>query len=164
MTVKPAAESVDHPAMAQAQNLDPVLVAVADLTDRQLLLHVLQLQTDTNNRITSLEATMAELSAAVAELQGAVDGVAQRLLPKVEQLEAALAAAQADDADAAALLEEATQATAEIRAQVEELNSLGADPSTPVEPAPEEPGDGTIPEEPGTEPGEEPGEEPGGDV
>ncbi len=137
-----------------ARSSKSVLAEAAGLTERQLLVQLVVQQTECIDRIKSLEALMAELSEAVSQLQVAVDGVAQRLLPRADQLEAALAetqsrleAALADDEQAASLMAEATQAAADIRAQVDELNALGADPSTPVEPTPEEPTEPT-PEEP----------------
>lgn len=84
---------------------------------------------------------MAELTEAVESLKGAIDGVAQRLLPQIQTLEAALAAAQADDADAAAAFAEATSASAAIRTEVDRLNALGTDPTTPVDVDPETPVD-----------------------
>lgn len=76
---------------------------------------------------------MTDLGSAVADLQSAVDGVAQRLLPEIANLEAALAAAQADDADAAQAAADAAAAVANIRTEVDRLNALGTDPSTPVD-------------------------------
>jgi hypothetical protein len=83
-------------------------------------------------RLDTLELLMSDLTASVDALRGAVDGVAQRLLPRLVELEAALAAAQADDADAAALLAQAETAAAAIRTEVDRLNALGAEPATPV--------------------------------
>lgn len=126
----------------------PLLVDPADASPGQLLLAMYR----TTLR---LETRMSELTAAVSELEAAVDGVAQRLLPQIDALEAAnerLAAelhqAGLDDAEAAAVLEEVVAATAAIRAQADELNSLGAsnpeDPEDPEEPGdPGDPGDGT---------------------
>lgn len=101
---------------------------------------------------------MSELTAAVSELEAAVDGVAQRLLPQIDALEdanerlaAELEQAGLDDAAAAAVLEEVVTATAAIRAQADELNALG---SSTEEPPTEEP----PVEEPPTE--EPPVEEP----
>lgn len=112
---------------------DPLLIDPKDASAKQLMLAVYESQL-------RMELMMSELSTAVTDLQNAVDGVAQRLLPKIEELEAAngtleeaLSAALADDAEAAAALEDAKAATAAIRAQVDELNGLGADPSTPVD-------------------------------
>lgn len=84
-------------------------------------------------RLERLETRMSELTASVDTLKSAVDGVAQRLLPQITALEEALAAAQADDADAAALFAEAEAATAAIRTEVDRLNALGANPETPVD-------------------------------
>lgn len=115
--------------MATSMRIDP-----SQATAQQLLLAVHESQL-------RLEKKMSELSTAVTELQGAVDGVAERLLPKIEALESAnatlessLADALADDEAAAAAFEEAKQATADIRAQADELNSLGQNPETPIDP------------------------------
>lgn len=97
------------------------------LSAEQLLIYVV---IPTLNR---LEKKMTDLGSAVADLQSAVDGVAQRLLPEIANLEAALAAAQADDADAAQAAADASAAVANIRAEVDRLNALGTDPSTPVD-------------------------------
>lgn len=105
-----------------------VSIPLDELTERQLLLYVVA------PTLTSMEKKMSDLSASVDDLRGAVDGVAQRLLPKIADLEAALAAAQADDADAAAAAADAQAAVQAIRAEVDALNALGADPSTPVDP------------------------------
>ena len=103
-------------------------IPLSRLSPRQLLLY-------NTTQIEKVLVKMTELGGAVADLQAAVDGVAQRLLPKVADLEAALAAAQADDADAEAARADAEAAVAAIRAEVDALNSLGTDPSTPVETA-----------------------------
>jgi len=63
---------------------------------------------------------------------------------QVAALETALAAAQADDAAAASTLAEAATATAAIRTEVDRLNALGAEPSTPVDES--APDAGTTPE------------------
>lgn len=76
---------------------------------------------------------MTDLSQSVDDLKGAVDGVAQRLLPEIAALEEALASAQADDANAASAAADATAAVANIRTEVDRLNALGTDPSTPVD-------------------------------
>lgn len=76
---------------------------------------------------------MTDLSQSVDDLKGAVDGVAQRLLPEIAALEDALAAAQADDATAASVAADAQAAVANIRTEVDRLNALGTDPSTPVD-------------------------------
>jgi len=133
-----------------------------ELTAEQLLLHVV---IPTLNR---LEKKMTELSAAVTDLQSAVDGVAQRLLPEIAALEEALAAAQADDADAAAAAADATAAIANIRTEVDRLNALGTDPSTPVDtetppaepPVVEVPADPDAPHVDNTLPGDLPPDEP----
>jgi ABC-type transporter Mla subunit MlaD len=103
-----------------------VSIPLSQLSTKQLLLY--------NTRLLEKVLTkMTELGTAVEDLQNAVDGVAQRLLPEISNLEAALAAAQADDADAAQAAADANQAVANIRAEVDRLNALGTDPSTPVD-------------------------------
>jgi hypothetical protein len=86
-----------------------------------------------HDRFDNMERHVAALTDSIDALKSAVDGVAQRLLPKLTALEEALAAAQADDADAAALLADAETAAAAIRVEVDRLNALGADPTTPVD-------------------------------
>lgn len=105
-----------------------------------------------------MEKRMSELTAAVTELQGAVDGVAQRLLPQIDALEEAnatlrtqLEGALADDEAAAAAFAEAEQAVTGIRTAVQELNTLGASPDTPVEDVPAEDTAPAIPVEVPTE-------------
>ena len=104
-----------------------VSIPLTELTERQLLMYVVLPQ------LNSMEKKMTDLSASVDDLKNAVDGVAQRLLPEIANLEAALAAAQADDADAAQAAADAEAAVANIRTEVDRLNALGTDPSTPVD-------------------------------
>lgn len=89
---------------------------LADLSKRALLLLNTRLLLDLRNN-------MSDLDQAVDDLKAAVDGVAQRLLPKIQELEAALAEGDSDAADAVAA----------IRAEVDALNALGTDPTTPVD-------------------------------
>ena len=112
-----------------------IRVAYADATDRQLLLHVVDRLISLETQLLQMEKTMSDLSASVDALKGAVDGVAQRLLPQISVLEAALVAAQADDANAAVALADAVAASTAIRVEVDRLNALGASPATPVDPA-----------------------------
>lgn len=106
-------------------------------------------------KLNKLEVLMSGLSESVDALKGAVDGVAQRLLPQVEALEAALADSQtklaealSDDAEAAAVLADATDATAAIRTEVDRLNALGAEPETPVDTDPADPVEPPVVDEP----------------
>ena len=121
-----------------------VTLQLDELTDRQLLLHVVI------PTLNALEKKMTDLSSSVDDLKNAVDGVAQRLLPEIAALEDALAAAQADDADAAAAQADAEAAVANIRNEVDRLNALGTDPSTPVdtETPPAEPPEVEVPADP----------------
>jgi ABC-type transporter Mla subunit MlaD len=96
-----------------------VPIPLTELSARQLALYNTRLLLELRN-------LMSDLDQAVDDLKAAVDGVAQRLLPKIQDLEAALAAAQADDADV-------NDAVSQIRAEIDNLNALGQDPSTPVD-------------------------------
>src|SRR3954467_1467351 len=133
-------------------------IPLDEMTSRQLLLNVVI------PTLTRLENKMSDLGTAVTDLQSAVDGVAQRLLPEIASLEAALAAAQADDADAAAAAADASAAVANIRTEVDRLNALGSDPSTPVDtetppaepPAVEVPADPDAPHADQSLPGDQP--------
>lgn len=132
----------------------PLLVDPADASAEQLLLAVYR-------STLRMETRMSELTAAVTELEQAVDGVAQRLLPQLDALEAAnerlaaeLEQAGLDDAAAAALLEEVNTATANIRSQAEELNSLGSSTEEPPVDEPELPEDPDVPAEPDFPPAE----------
>lgn len=113
--------------------LRSLTIPLGEATDHQLLLHLVHQQEILLAAIQEVEETVAELGSSVEDLKAAVDGVAQRLLPKISALEDALTAAQADDATAAAAMEEANRAAADIRTEVDRLNALGADPSTPVD-------------------------------
>lgn len=119
-------------------------VNIKDATLEQLAAESVRLMHTLHARLDTLETRMSNLTENVQALKGAVDGVAQRLLPKVAALETALAAAQADDANAATVLAEAVAAAVDIRTEVDRLNALGAAPSTPVDPA--APDAGTVPE------------------
>ena len=125
-----------------------VSIPLTELTGRQLLLYVVL------PSLTTLENKMTDLSQSVDDLKGAVDGVAQRLLPEIAALEDALAAARADDADAAAVAADAEAAVANIRTEVDRLNALGTDPSTPVdtETPPVDPPDVEVPADPNDSP------------
>lgn len=103
-----------------------IRVKISELSIRQLLLYNTQL-------LSEVRELMSDLSASVDDLKAAVDGVAQRLLPEIAALEDALASAQADDADAAQVAADAEAAVANIRTEVDRLNALGTDPSTPVD-------------------------------
>ncbi len=148
-----------------------VSVPIRELTDRQLLLHLAETVEEQTNATNRMEKQMATLKTAISDLQNAVDGVAVRLNGLVEPLRQSLveyqervSALELEDATQVAELErlgaEAQAAVDEIGAQVDELNALGADPSTPVEPepvdpepTPEEPVDpAPAPEEPVTDP------------
>lgn len=120
-----ASASVEVPVMPKPKP-QTVRLPLSELSARQLLQYNTQLLIEMRN-------LMSDLSQSVDDLQSAVDGVAQRLLPEIAALEEALAAAQADDADAAAIAADANAAVANIRTEVDRLNALGTDPSTPVD-------------------------------
>jgi hypothetical protein len=103
-----------------------VRVPLSKLSLKQILIYNTRL-------LTKVAKAMTDLSQSVDDLKSAVDGVAQRLLPEIASLEEALAAAQADDADAAQAAADAEAAVANIRTEVDRLNALGTDPSTPVD-------------------------------
>jgi len=123
-----------------------VAVALGDLTEQQLLIAVFR-------KIEGLEKTMGTLKEAVAENTAAVDTTLTRLLGKLEDAQARLSEALADDqadADALrtsqeqaqALLAEATDAVTSLRESTAKLNQAGADepdPVDPVEPNPTDP-------------------------
>ena len=121
-----------------------VSIPLTELTEHQLLMYVVLPQ------LNAMEKKMSDLSASVDDLKSAVDGVAQRLLPEIAALEEALAAAQADDADAAQAQADAEAAVANIRTEVDRLNALGTDPSTPVdtETPPTDPPEVEVPADP----------------
>jgi len=132
-----------------------ISISLSDLSPKQLLQYNTRL-------LQKVLKTMTDLGSAVADLQAAVDGVAQRLLPHIADLEAALAAAQADDADAAQAQADAAAAVANIRTEVDRLNALGTDPSTPVdvETPPADPPVVEVPADPSAPVDEAPVEEP----
>lgn len=108
---------------------EEINVPLSDLTRTQLA-------RATFAAITRLESRMSDLDAATAELTQAVADIAARILPRIDQLETQLAAAQAGEA--AALTDAAENVTA-IRADVAELNTIGQPPApAPTEPAPPE--------------------------
>ena len=110
-----------------------VSVPLDQLTPRQLLVNLTRLWQKSQTTLNRLDKLMTDLSQSVDDLKNAVDGVAQRLLPEIAALEDALAAARADDADAATIAADAQAAVANIRTEVDRLNALGTDPSTPVD-------------------------------
>lgn len=125
---------------------DGVWVLLRDLTTRQMLREIMRTQQEILDQLSSTGGNVSELDVAVEELQAAVDGVAQRLLPKIQELEAALTEAEDALADAIASNDGAQEAidamhaaAGDIREEVGRLNALGADPSTPIDTDPEDP-------------------------
>lgn len=122
-----------------------VSLPLDELTDRQLHMFHIRLLVEQTATLKSLEKHMADLSQSVADLQSSVDSINVRFATEVAGLQSALDSAnqaladeELDDAarDQALqeALDEANAAAEAINAQVEELNSIGADPETPVEP------------------------------
>jgi seryl-tRNA synthetase len=91
-----------------------------DLSVRQLVLKVLK-------STTRLESRMADLSQAVAQLRSAVAGVAERILPQVQELQAQLAAAKAASTGLQEALDRAASEDvaedAEFQAQIADLQA-----------------------------------------
>ena len=93
---------------------------------------------------------MADLTSSVADLQAAVDAVAVRFASQIAPLQEALTDAQQkisemelEDTEQVAALNEAlasaSAAAEQIGEEVRQLNAIGAEPETPVEPVdPEE--------------------------
>jgi peptidoglycan hydrolase CwlO-like protein len=117
-----------------------VSLPLDQLTTRQLVLYL----------IDTLEKQMADLNQSVAELEAAVDAINVRFATELQNLQhaldaanEALAAEELDDAAKDAALQEAlaeaSSAALAITNQVAELNAIGAEPTTPVEPDPDGP-------------------------
>jgi hypothetical protein len=124
---------LSRPAVSYSPGVPTVCLDVNDLSERQLLLHVL-------SRINDLEVAMSSLTETVTELQGAIDGLAQRFAGKLAALETAQAALtqaladdQTDEAEIARLTAEIADATTGLRTVLDQANALGAEPSTPVD-------------------------------
>lgn len=88
-----------------------------DATPKQLLVAIYQ-------SMIRMEERMSALTDSVEALQSAIDGVAARLLPQLQALQA----------EKDALSAEAQGAVDSIQSGIDELNALGTDPSTPVDP------------------------------
>lgn len=119
------------------------------MTKKQLLVAIYKRGKKDTKR---MEKVMADLTETVANLRGAVDAAVGRLQDKLialmdanAGLNAALEAAQLDDADAAAALEASNAATFELQSEINELSSVGVDAPAeepvdpPVEPPVEDP-------------------------
>lgn len=126
-----------------------VPVELDQLTDRQLHLYLITLLGDQHAILQRLDVFMADLTSSVSALQTAVDSVAVRFASQLVPLTEALTQAQSaldalqdvSEADKAALADALSQidtAAQAIDAEVAELNSLGAEPTVPVEPVPVE--------------------------
>lgn len=127
---------------------EDVTLKISELSEKQLLVLIARQQRQIIASNQRMEARMSDLTAAVDDLKGAVDGVAQRLLPQIRDLEAALTDAEsrlstalADDEAAAEVFADAQAAAAAIRTEVGRLNALGAEPETPVDVDPSDPVD-----------------------
>lgn len=150
--------------LTSIDELGPVRIEASHLSDRQLLQQILVMQHNTIHAVMTLEDRVANLTEAVDQLRGAVDGVAQRMLPRLLEAESALAETQAllenalaDDEEAARLFESVTQAVFDIHTEVDRLNALGTDPSTPVDvdAEPTDPPDVEVPSNPNEDSGGE---------
>jgi peptidoglycan hydrolase CwlO-like protein len=117
-----------------------VSLPLDQLTTRQLVLYL----------IDTLEKQMSDLNQSVADLEAAVDSINVRFATELQTLQhaldaanEALAAEELDDAAKDAALQEAlgeaSAAALSIANQVAELNAIGAEPTTPVEPDPNAP-------------------------
>lgn len=119
-----------------------VPVPLDQLTDRQMTRHHLLLLERQQATLDRLDAFMADLTASVSALQGAVDTMAQRFNAQnqvlTEALDEALAAADSSNTALADALAKAQAAAAQIDAEVAELNGIGAAPEEPVEDVPVE--------------------------
>jgi chromosome segregation ATPase len=127
---------------------EDVTLKISELSEKQLLVLIARQQRQIIAGNQRMEARMSDLTAAVDDLKGAVDGVAQRLLPQIQALESSLdeaqtqlSAALADDEQAAQVFADAQAAAAAIRTEVGRLNALGAEPETPVDVDPTDPVD-----------------------
>lgn len=134
-----------------------ISVKLEELTDRQLRLHLIFLLTEQHVILYRLDKHMSDLTQSVADLQGAVDTMAIRFASQVTPLTEALNLAQEALADLtvedeatkqklADALSEAASAASSIESEITELNSIGAEPTVPVEPVPVE----EMPEPPST--------------
>lgn len=140
--------------MAREQS---VSVPLHDLTDRQIHLHLISLYEKQAATLKHLEHFMADLNQSVEDLEQAVDAINERFATQLltlkgalDQANQALADEELDDAAKDQALQdalgEAQSAADQISSQVEELNAIGADPETPVEPDPNQPHpDNTLP-------------------
>ena len=126
-----------------------VSLPLDQLTDRQLTLFHISLLDEQVQTLRRLDYFMSDLASSVASLQAAVDTMAVRFNAQNQVLTDALAnatqqleALQIDDDAAkqslADALAAASAAAEEIDSNVAELNSIGAEPSTPVENVPVE--------------------------
>lgn len=126
-----------------------VKIPLHQLTDRQLTIHLVDLLGRQVETLERLDSFMADLSQSVADLQAAVDNIATRFAAQLTPLQEALSQAQqqvsqlqSEDQEQVAqlnqLLSDASAAADAIQSEVSELNSIGANPETPVEETPSE--------------------------
>jgi peptidoglycan hydrolase CwlO-like protein len=122
-----------------------VPVPIHELTDRQIHLHLLNMYDNVVTLLKSLEHQMADLNQSVADLEASVDAINVRFATQLLALQNALTEANdalaAEDLDDEAreqalseALASAQSAADAIDSQVTELNAIGAEPETPVEP------------------------------
>lgn len=124
-----------------------VSIPLNELTDRQVHLHLIGLYEELVSTLKSMEHQMADLNQSVADLEQAVDSINARFAGQLLSLKEALDAANQaladeeldDEATQQALTEALAQAESaanQINSQVQELNAIGNEPDTPVEPDP----------------------------
>lgn len=122
-----------------------ISLPVDQLTDRQIHLHLIGLYERQVAVLESLEKHMADLNQSIADLETAVDNINTRFAGQLLTLKSALddahqalADEELDDAAKDQALQEALanaeSAANQINTQVQELNAIGSEPETPVEP------------------------------
>lgn len=122
-----------------------VSLPLSELTNRQIHLHLIGLYEEQVATLKSLETHMADLSQSVADLESAVDAINARfagqllaLNTALQEAKQALADEELDDVATQDALNQALanaeSAANQINTQVQELNAIGAEPSTEVEP------------------------------
>lgn len=110
---------------------DHLLIPLGEATDAQLLRALYARQTVLLEHVTGMEQTMADLQQSVAELKTAVQGVADRVGPRFDELTASLAAARQAYTDlvAAEDAEDVAQTT-ELQAARDALSAALTDAET----------------------------------
>jgi len=141
-----------------ARRAQDVSVPIYELTNRQLHLHLIDLYERQVTVLNRLEKHMADVNQSLEDLEAAVDSINSRFAAQLLALNSALQEAKQaladEELDDAATQDALNQALADaetaanrINTQVQELNAIGAEPETEVEPD-ETPVDETPIEEP----------------